>query len=316
MNIFLANPRGFCAGVNRAINIVNLILKIYGQPIYVYHEIVHNSHVLNVLRKKGVVFVENIENVPKRSILIFSAHGVSKNVQNQAKKRNLKIFDATCPLVKKVHKKVCKASDQGIEVILIGNSYHPEIKGTIGQYINNKNGGIYLIESFQDVLKIKINNPSRVVIANQTTLSTEEVYLFKKILIKKFPKINISRSDICYATTNRQIAVQKLAEKTEIVFVIGSKNSSNSNRLVEIVKKYEKKSYLIDSISDIKKICLNNIKNIGITAGASTPDVIINQIIKYLCEIKNTSVIELSGIKENFIFKIPKSFYRKPSVLL
>ncbi|XBC43444.1 MAG: 4-hydroxy-3-methylbut-2-enyl diphosphate reductase [Buchnera aphidicola (Meitanaphis flavogallis)] len=307
MNIFLANPRGFCAGVKRAINIVNAALKIWGKPIYVNHEIVHNTYVTSCLKSQGVIFSPDIDLIPVGSILIISAHGVSKNFKHRAIKRRLKIIDATCPLVKKVHKEVSQASDLGFEVILIGTSEHPEIKGTMGQY-NNANGNIYLIESIKDVSQLKVKQPNNLTFMTQTTLSLEVINPIISELRRKYPNItNPKNPDICYATINRQIAVKELSKISDAIIIIGSKHSSNSNQLFKLAKKTKKNSILIDSKNDINiNHWDNNIKSIGIAAGASTPNVVIEKVIKKLKKIKHSTVTEISGIKENIIFHMPK----------
>ncbi|XBC37791.1 MAG: 4-hydroxy-3-methylbut-2-enyl diphosphate reductase [Buchnera aphidicola (Meitanaphis microgallis)] len=308
MNIFLANPRGFCAGVKRAINIVNTALKVWGKPIYVNHEIVHNTYVINDLKSRGVIFNEHINSIPKGSILILSAHGVSKNLKNKAIKRKLKIIDATCPLVEKVHKKVSKASKLGFEAVLIGTAKHPEIEGTLGQY-DNVHGKIYLIESVKDVSKLKVKNSNKLMLMTQTTLSLEKINPIIATLKKKYPNIiNSTKTDVCYATINRQIAVKKLSKISDTIIVIGSRYSSNSNQLVQLAKKTGKRSILIDSKNEIhtNDWIIKNSRSIGITAGASTPNIIIKQIIKKLSTIKNTTIKEITGISENIIFRIPK----------
>ncbi|XBC38435.1 MAG: 4-hydroxy-3-methylbut-2-enyl diphosphate reductase [Buchnera aphidicola (Floraphis choui)] len=307
MNIFLANPRGFCAGVRRAINIVNIALKVWGKPIYVNHEIVHNTYVINHLKSKGVIFNANINSIPFGSILIFSAHGVSKHLRNQAIKRKLKIIDATCPLVKKVHKEVSHASNLGFEAILIGTAKHPEIKGTLGQY-NNTNGKIHLIESIKDVLNLKINNPKKLMFMTQTTLSLERINPIIKELHKKYPNIiSPKKPDVCYATINRQKAVKELSKISDIIIIIGSKYSSNSNQLMKLAQRTGKKSMLIDSKNEINvSDWINNKQSIGIASGASTPNIVIEQIINKLKKIKKSTIKEMDGIKENITFHIPK----------
>ncbi|MFT8229894.1 MAG: 4-hydroxy-3-methylbut-2-enyl diphosphate reductase [Enterobacterales bacterium] len=306
MHILLANPRGFCAGVKRAIQIVNYALKIYKKPIYVKHEIVHNKYVINNFKKQGVIFIEKIIDVPPQSVLIFSAHGVSKSIYKEAYKRNLIIFNATCPLVTKVHKEVIMASNNNIETIIIGHYGHPEIEGTIGQYTSS-NGKIILVESKKDVSLINVKNPNDLYCVTQTTLSIDYVNDILAELKKRFPKIKTSKTkDICYATTNRQEAVKILAHQSDVVFIIGSSNSSNSNRLSELSKDICEKTYLIEDFTDIKKSWLKNCKNIGITAGASSPDILIKQVIKYLKLLGAKSVSEIHGKKENIRFNIPK----------
>lgn len=306
MKIFLANPRGFCAGVKRAINIVEKAILLYGAPIYVRHQIVHNTYVVNNLKNKGVIFVENISDVPEKSVLILSAHGVSKKIYQEAKIKNLKIlFDATCPLVNKVHMEVIKASKKGTEVILIGHNGHPEIKGTIGQY-DNINGGIYLIESINDIFKLKIKNENNLLFVTQTTLSINDCADIIKALRHRFPKIISSyKKDICYATYNRQMAINNLAKKSDIILVIGSKNSSNAQRLFELAKSKIKISKLIDSEQDIKNIWFKNINYIGITSSASTPEILVKNVLSYLFKIGATSQVEIDGQKEKINFQLP-----------
>ncbi|CUR53583.1 4-hydroxy-3-methylbut-2-enyl diphosphate reductase [Serratia symbiotica] len=310
MKIWLANPRGFCAGVDRAINIVEYALKIYGPPIYVRHEIVHNRYIVNSLRIRGVIFVEDISEVSENSILIFSAHGVSKDIRIQAYKKNLTmLFDATCPLVTKVHMEVSRASRNGIEVIFIGHSGHPEVDGTMGQY-NNPDGAIYLVESKEDILKLKVKNEKKLCFMTQTTLSIDDTLDMINLLYQRFPKIiGPHKNDICYATINRQLAVRNLIKNVEIVLIIGSKNSSNSNRLVELVKYSGKPAYLIDSSCDIQEKWFHKIYNIGITAGASAPDILVEEVISYLKLLGEVEINEMEGYKENIIFSIPKELY-------
>ncbi|WMY96706.1 MAG: 4-hydroxy-3-methylbut-2-enyl diphosphate reductase [Arsenophonus sp.] len=307
MKILLANPRGLCAGVNRAITIVNRALFLYGSPIYVHHEVVHNRYVVEDFCKRGVKFIEKISEVPYGAILIFSAHGVSQEIRKEAKSRNLKmLFDATCPLVTKVHMEVIRASKKGQEVILIGHLGHPEVKGTMGQY-SNPFGGIYLIESKEDIPKLNLKNKNNLCFVTQTTLSVEDTSCIIEELKNRFPNIISShKNDICYATTNRQEAVRKLSYQVDIVLVIGSKNSSNSNRLNELVKRIGKRSFLIDSVNEIKKHWFNNVSVIGITAGASAPDILVNNVIKYLKTLGVYQIKELYGHKEKKFFQIPK----------
>ncbi|AFA41308.1 1-hydroxy-2-methyl-2-(E)-butenyl 4-diphosphate reductase, 4Fe-4S protein [Wigglesworthia glossinidia endosymbiont of Glossina morsitans morsitans (Yale colony)] len=308
MKIFLANPRGMCAGVERAINIANNSLKIYGPPIYIHHELVHNKYVVDCLKQKGMIFVENIKNVPKNSILIFSAHGVSKRVQKLAQERYLTILDATCPLVKKVHHEVSKSSLRGKEVILIGHKNHPEVIGTLGQY-ENKKGKIYLIESLKDVQKLKVKNVDNLCFTTQTTLSIEETSKIILKLKKRFPKIHgPHKQDICFATENRQNAVKLLIKFVDIMLVVGSKNSSNSNRLLELAKKSKKPAYLIDNNQDLNIFWFKNVKKIGITSGASAPEILTEQIISHLKHVFNfsISIYNVPGKKENVTFSVPK----------
>ncbi|URJ25203.1 4-hydroxy-3-methylbut-2-enyl diphosphate reductase [Candidatus Blochmannia ocreatus (nom. nud.)] len=309
--IILANPRGFCAGVNRAINIVEKVLHKYGKPIYVRHKLVHNDYVINDLSKRGVIFVEEIDAVPNKSVLIFSAHGVSKKVREQAKNKNLTIFDATCPLVSKVHMEVSRANKNYMEVILIGHFDHPEVEGTIGQYIiNNHKKQIYLIESKSDAWLLEVNDPNNLSLATQTTLSIDSTKEICAILQHRFPKIVFPRkNDICYATFNRQNALKKLTLLVDIILVIGSKDSSNSMRLLELANNTGKLSYLIEHVNDIQKQWFFGIKNIGITAGASAPDILINQVIEKLSKFSTNDCVieEMVAEKEDIFFNIPNN---------
>ncbi|WWO95157.1 MAG: 4-hydroxy-3-methylbut-2-enyl diphosphate reductase [Candidatus Dasytiphilus stammeri] len=308
MRILLANPRGFCAGVVRAISIVKNAIKKWGTPIYVYHQVVHNSYVVKELHECGVIFVEQLSDVPEGAVLIFSAHGVSQELRMQAKKRGLFILDATCPLVTKVHMEVARASRRGIESILIGHTGHPEVEGTLGQY-SNTTGGIYLIESSEDVYKLHVKNENNLHFMTQTTLSVGETTNIIQTLKKRFPKIiGPKKTDICYATTNRQNAVHELAQKSDLVLVVGSRNSSNSNRLVEVVLEINKQAYLIDSFKDINDKWIHpNINCIGITAGASAPEFLVTEVIEYFKSHFNIeNVKELTGFKENIEFQLPK----------
>ncbi|OCG06925.1 4-hydroxy-3-methylbut-2-enyl diphosphate reductase [Gilliamella sp. wkB178] len=306
MQILLANPRGFCAGVDRAITIVERALELFGAPVYVRHEVVHNRYVVNRLKELGAIFIENINEVPDDTILIFSAHGVSKAVREEAKQRKLRIFDATCPLVTKVHMEVARSSYRGEEVILIGHAGHIEVDGTMGQY-NNPEGGIYLVESIDDVNKLQVKNENNLCFTTQTTLSVDDTAQIIATLKQRFPNIRSPRKDdICYATTNRQQAVKQLASQADVVLVVGSKNSSNSNRLAELARRNSKNAYLIDFASDIQKEWLVNARTIGVTAGASAPDVLVQQVISHLKSLGCTSLIETDGILENITFEIPK----------
>lgn len=306
MKIILANPRGFCAGVHRAINIVERALELFGAPIYVRHEVVHNRYVVNRLKELGAIFIEEIKDVPEGAILIFSAHGVSKAIKDESKQRNLKVFDATCPLVTKVHMEVARSSNRGEEVILIGHAGHIEVEGTMGQY-NNPNGGIYLIESTDDVPGLKIKNENFLSFTTQTTLSVDDTAEVIAALKQRFPNIREPRkNDICYATTNRQVAVRELAHQSDIVLVVGSKNSSNSNRLAELVRRQGKPTYLIDFCSDIQSEWLIGAKVIGVTAGASAPEILVNDVVNYLQAMGFHSLKEMNGKKEDIFFEIPK----------
>ncbi|PPI87957.1 4-hydroxy-3-methylbut-2-enyl diphosphate reductase [Candidatus Pantoea edessiphila] len=306
MQIILANPRGFCAGVKRAISIVESALEKYGAPIYIYNEIVHNSYIVNSLRKIGAIFIKNINEVPNNAVLIFSAHGVSEAIREKAKKRNFKILlDATCPLVTKIHKEVKKASRNNIEAILIGHANHPEVEGTLGQY-DNQDGGIYLINSHHDISHLKLKNEKKINFMTQSTLSIDDTSNIINKLRQRFPLITGPRKeDICYATTNRQEAVKILAYYTELILVVGSINSSNANRLVEVVENLGKSAKLIDSAKNIQKSWLENINYIGVTASASAPEYLVNGVIEYLIKLGGTNVTELIGKKEKITFHLP-----------
>ncbi|MGQ6050164.1 4-hydroxy-3-methylbut-2-enyl diphosphate reductase [Serratia sp. IR-2025] len=307
MQILLANPRGFCAGVDRAISIVERALELYGAPIYVRHEVVHNRYVVDSLRERGAVFIEEIAEVPDGSILIFSAHGVSQAVRAEAKARDLTmLFDATCPLVTKVHMEVARASRRGTEAILIGHAGHPEVEGTMGQY-NNPQGGMYLVESPEDVWKLQVKNENNLCFMTQTTLSVDDTSDVIDALRQRFPSIiGPRKDDICYATTNRQEAVRNLAGDADVVLVVGSKNSSNSNRLAELAQRVGKPAYLIDSAADIQESWLSEARNIGVTAGASAPDVLVQEVISRLKALGGVDVHEISGREENIVFEVPK----------
>ncbi|MFB6422161.1 MAG: 4-hydroxy-3-methylbut-2-enyl diphosphate reductase [Candidatus Malihini olakiniferum] len=306
MQILLANPRGFCAGVDRAIYIVKRALEIYGTPIYVRHEVVHNCYVVNNLRERGAIFVEEISKVPDKAILIFSAHGVSQEVRLEAKNRDLTIFDATCPLVTKVHMKVARASRKAVETILIGHAGHPEVDGTMGQYKNNE-AGMYLVESLEDVWNLQVKDKNNLCFVTQTTLSVDETSTVIDALYKRFPQIiGPRKDDICYATTNRQEAVRYLSECVDVLLVVGSKNSSNSNRLVEVSQRKGIPSYLIDSANDIQKFWFTSATCIGVTAGASAPEILVQQVIERLKSLGGKVALDLEGRKENVIFWLPK----------
>ncbi len=305
MDIFLANPRGFCAGVDRAISIVSRALEIYEPPIYVRHEVVHNKFVVDGLRRAGAVFVDELDEVPDDAIVIFSAHGVSQAVRENAKQRGLKVFDATCPLVTKVHMEVTRASRKGIECILIGHAGHPEVEGTMGQY-DNAEGGIYLVESVEDVEQLQVKNPQQLCFSSQTTLSVDDTADVIDALRKRFPDIEGPRKDdICYATQNRQDAVRELSAKAELLLVVGAKNSSNSNRLRELAEKMGCRSYLIDTAADIQQDWLKDVQSVGVTAGASAPEVLVQQVVQRLTEWGGKQVIEHPGREENVIFAVP-----------
>ena len=306
MKIILANPRGFCAGVDRAISIVELALEIHGAPIYVRHEVVHNRFVVNGLRDRGAIFVEELSEVPDGAIVIFSAHGVSQAVRQEAKDRNLKVFDATCPLVTKVHMQVARASRKGTKAILIGHKGHPEVEGTMGQY-SNEDGGIFLIEKVEDIARLPMQENDDLTFMTQTTLSLDDTAETIAALKEKYPAIQgPHKNDICYATTNRQEAVRELAKLSDLVLVVGSKNSSNSNRLAELASRMGVKSQLLDDPSDIKADWFNDVKTIGITAGASAPEELVQSIISRLKEFGVNTIEELQGLEENMFFEVPK----------
>ncbi|EPS8494727.1 4-hydroxy-3-methylbut-2-enyl diphosphate reductase [Yersinia enterocolitica] len=307
MQILLANPRGFCAGVDRAISIVERAIEMYGAPIYVRHEVVHNRYVVDSLRERGAIFIEDIAEVPDGSILIFSAHGVSQAVRAEARARELTmLFDATCPLVTKVHMEVARASRKGKEAILIGHAGHPEVEGTMGQY-NNPKGGMYLVESPDDVWKLNVKDENNLCFMTQTTLSVDDTSAVIDALHRRFPKIvGPRKDDICYATTNRQEAVRNLANDADVVLVVGSKNSSNSNRLAELAQRMGKPAYLIDSAADIQESWLQHAKCIGVTAGASAPDILVQQVIARLQALGAGGSVELRGREESIVFEVPK----------
>ena len=305
MDVLLANPRGFCAGVDRAISIVERALEIFQPPIYVRHEVVHNKFVVNGLRDRGAVFVDELNEVPDDSIVIFSAHGVSQAVRNEAKSRGLKVFDATCPLVTKVHMEVTRASRRGTECILIGHQGHPEVEGTMGQY-SNPEGGIYLVESPDDVTSLEVKNPEELYYCSQTTLSVDDTAEVIDALRAKFPQIEGPRKDdICYATQNRQDAVRELAQKVDLLLVVGAKNSSNSNRLRELAEKVGTVAYLIDDATNIDTAWVENSLSIGVTAGASAPDVLVKGVVTRLQELGGNKVIENPGKEEDIVFAVP-----------
>lgn len=307
MEIKMANPRGFCAGVDRAIAIVNRALDVFGAPIYVRHEVVHNKFVVDGLRNRGAVFVDELNEVPDDAIVIFSAHGVSKQVQNEAQDRGLKVFDATCPLVTKVHMEVMKYSRDGWECVLIGHQGHPEVEGTMGQYDSSFGGSIYLVEDTDDVAALTVRNPDQLAYVTQTTLSVDDTARVIDALREKFPNIQGPRKDdICYATQNRQDAVKTLALETDAVFVVGSPNSSNSNRLRELAERCGARAYLVDHPDQLDKSVLEGVRAIGVTAGASAPEELVQQVVDRLREWGGFQPDELSGREENIVFSMPK----------
>ena len=307
MKIKLANPRGFCAGGDRAIEIVNRALDVFGAPIYVRHEVVHNRFVVNGLKERGAIFVDELDEVPDDNLVIFSAHGVSKAVQLEAKRRGLKVFDATCPLVTKVHMEVMKYSRDGRECILIGHAGHPEVEGTMGQYDHDFGGDIYLVENEQDAYQLKVKNPETLAFVTQTTLSMDDTAKVITALRETFPKIEGPRKDdICYATQNRQDAVKQLAEGCDLVLVVGSPNSSNSNRLRELSERMGCSAYLIDDADQIEKEWVNGVSTIGLTAGASAPEVLVKGVVARLQELGADLPEEIEGQPENVVFSMPK----------
>jgi 4-hydroxy-3-methylbut-2-enyl diphosphate reductase len=304
--IKLANPRGFCAGVDRAIDIVNKALDIYGAPVYVKHEVVHNKVVVNDLKKRGAIFVEDIDEIPDDSLVIFSAHGVSSEVEERTKTRNLNFFDATCPLVTKVHMEVRKHAKANRDIILIGHDGHPEVEGTMGRHINSENSTIYLVQNEEEAEEINVNNIDKLALVTQTTLSVDETKSIISILKQRFPNIDVpKKDDICYATQNRQDAVKQLALESDFMIVVGSKNSSNSNRLRELSEKCGCKSVLIDEFADLDLEDLNNFSNISITAGASAPESRVMEIAKSLENHLDANLIESGEDNENVYFKMP-----------
>ncbi|MCS2610829.1 4-hydroxy-3-methylbut-2-enyl diphosphate reductase [Halomonas dongshanensis] len=312
VQIKLANPRGFCAGVDRAIDIVNRALDVFGPPIYVRHEVVHNRFVVETLRERGAVFVEELDEVPNDVIVIFSAHGVSRAVQDDAAQRGLKVFDATCPLVTKVHMEVLRYAKRGQECILIGHEGHPEVEGTMGRYDTSFGGHIYLVEDEEDVAKLEVNDPATLSFVTQTTLSMDDTAKVIDALREKFPEIHGPRKDdICYATQNRQDAVRELAAESDLVLVVGSPNSSNSNRLRELSERMGTPAYLIDNAEQIDPAWLKGVAQIGITAGASAPEVLVKGVIERLQSLGATAPQELAGREETITFSMPKELREK-----
>ena len=312
-SIRLANPRGFCAGVDRAIDIVNRALDIFGAPIYVRHEVVHNKFVVDTLRKRGAIFVDELAVIPvkdehgRSSIVIFSAHGVSIAVKKEACSKGYKVFDATCPLVTKVHLEVTRFSQEGRECVLIGHQFHPEVEGTMGQYDKSAGGQIYLVESVEDAKKLEVKNSDNLSYVTQTTLSMDDTSKVIDALRERFPSIKGPRKkDICYATQNRQDAVKQLALESELLLVVGSPNSSNSNRLKELAERLGCESYLIDSVEDIDPQWFDGKSKFGVTAGASAPEVLVQQVVERLREICHQEPEELEGVKESIVFSLPR----------
>ncbi|MCO7233794.1 MULTISPECIES: 4-hydroxy-3-methylbut-2-enyl diphosphate reductase [unclassified Cobetia] len=307
MQIKLANPRGFCAGVDRAIDIVNGALDVFGPPIYVRHEVVHNRFVVDSLKERGAIFVEELHEVPDDVIVIFSAHGVSRAVQEEAERRNLKVFDATCPLVTKVHMEVLRYARKGQDCVLIGHEGHPEVEGTMGRYDASQGGTIHLVEDESDVARLEVKDPEQLAFVTQTTLSMDDTARVIDALRERFPAIQGPRKDdICYATQNRQDAVRMLAEACDVVLVVGSPNSSNSNRLRELAERMQTPAWLIDDAQQIEASWLEGIGSIGITAGASAPEVLVQGVIDRLMALGASAPEELEGQEENIVFSMPK----------
>lgn len=312
VSLNLANPRGFCAGVDRAIEIVNRALELFGAPIYVRHEVVHNKTVVEDLRSRGALFVDELSEVPDDCIVIFSAHGVSQAVRQEAASRQLKVFDATCPLVTKVHMEVARYSKNGQECVLIGHRGHPEVEGTMGQYDHSAGGDIYLVEDVQQAQDLAVRNEASLAYVTQTTLSMDDTAQVIDALRVRFPAIHGPRKDdICYATQNRQDAVKKLAVQSELVLVVGSPNSSNSNRLRELAERHGCEAYLIDGVNDILPEWLKGISSIGVTAGASAPEVLVQDVIRHIESLGATPAAELPGQPENVTFSMPRELRLK-----
>ncbi|VVC84297.1 4-hydroxy-3-methylbut-2-enyl diphosphate reductase [Sideroxydans sp. CL21] len=304
MDLLLANPRGFCAGVDRAIEIVERALVLHGAPIYVRHEVVHNKFVVDGLKAKGAIFIENLADVPSGSILIFSAHGVPQSVRREAESRNLTVFDATCPLVTKVHLEVSRMRGQGKEIVMIGHKGHPEVEGTMGQ----SNGGMYLVETPADVQTLQVQDGQNLSYVTQTTLSVDDASAIIAALKTRFPFITgPKKDDICYATQNRQDSVKLLAKQCDLVIVVGSPNSSNSNRLREVARNLDVPAYLVDNADELKPEWLQGRQHVGITAGASAPEVLVQAVISRLKQLGAISVREAEGIQENVVFPLPKA---------
>lgn len=306
MQILMANPRGFCAGVDRAIAIVNRALDTFGPPIYVRHEVVHNKYVVQDLQQRGARFVEEVDEVPEDAILIFSAHGVSQAVRKMASERGFKVFDATCPLVTKVHLEVVRFAQEGFDCILIGHAGHPEVEGTMGQY-HSQNGQIYLVENLEDVARLEVSKAEHLAFVTQTTLSIDDTQMIVEALQQRYPNIvGPKKDDICYATQNRQDAVRILAGQSDVMIVVGSPNSSNSNRLRELAERCGTPAYLVDGPEQLDPNWFQNVDVIGVTAGASAPEQLIQQIIDKMREFGATGMNELDGIDENIAFSLPK----------
>jgi len=315
MRILLANPRGFCAGVDRAIGIVERAIEFFGAPIYVRHEVVHNRYVVDRLRGLGAIFVEELDEVPDDATVIFSAHGVSRAVQEEARRRGLKVFDATCPLVTKVHMEVLRFAREGCDVILIGHQGHPEVEGTMGQFDTSAGGRILLVETPQDVERLQVRDPQRLAFVTQTTLSVDDTLKIVEALRRRFPGLASPRKeDICYATQNRQDAVKRLAEQCDIILVVGSPNSSNSNRLREIAEKAGIPGYLVDGPEDLQREWFTGKRAVGVTAGASAPEVLVERVVQQIREWGGEAPQNVLGQAENVVFGLPRELRgRSPS---
>ncbi len=307
MRILLANPRGFCAGVDRAIEIVNRALEVFGPPIYVRHEVVHNRFVVEDLRQRGAIFVDELAEVPDDGIVIFSAHGVARAVQEEAAARGLRVFDATCPLVTKVHLEVARYARAGMESLLIGHAGHPEVEGTMGQYDRRHGGDIYLVEDTEDVAHLQVRDPERLAFVTQTTLSVDDAAQVIQALRQRFPAISGPRKDdICYATQNRQDAVRTLAQRCDLLLVVGSVTSSNSNRLRELSERMGTRAYLIDGAEDIQATWLQGVEQVGVTAGDSAPEILVQAVVQRLRELGGDVVEEVEGRAESIVFSMPR----------
>lgn len=307
MKILLANPRGFCAGVDRAIDIVERAIELFGAPIYVRHEVVHNRYVVDRLRSLGAVFVDELDEVPDDATVIFSAHGVSRAVQDEARRRALRVFDATCPLVTKVHMEVSRYAREGREVILIGHAGHPEVEGTMGQFDTSFGGQILLVETPEDVERLQVRDPERLAFVTQTTLSVDDTQRVVDALRARFPSLASPRKeDICYATQNRQDAVKRLVEQCDIILVVGSPSSSNSNRLREIAEKAGIPGYLVDGPEDLRQEWFEGKQCVGVTAGASAPEVLVERVVKRIREWGGAAPVDLGGQPENIVFSLPR----------
>ncbi|MFP7755593.1 4-hydroxy-3-methylbut-2-enyl diphosphate reductase [Thermodesulfobacteriota bacterium B35] len=303
MEIILARPRGFCAGVNRAIDIVNEALARYGAPVYVLHEIVHNTHVVSSLAEKGAVFVKSLDDIPTGSVTIFSAHGVARAVEERASELGLHVIDATCPLVTRVHRRVARLNKIGYDVLIIGHRHHPEVEGTCGRAV----GRVHVISGENDVVELRVTDPGRVGYVTQTTLSMDDASRLITLVKEKFPEIDIpERTDICYATQSRQSAVRELAGQVDLFLVVGSRNSSNSNRLREVAEKQGVRAHLIDSWQEIMPAWLDGVTRVGITAGASAPEILVREVVRWLQERQPSTVREMDGPEENTRFKLPE----------